>query len=62
MRLLYKYHIGSFVNLRVPEELKLEVRALAARENVDMSDIIIEAIKLYQEKHGKARILTEEVR
>ena len=36
------------LNLRVPEEVKHRVRILATRDRREMSDIVIEAIKLYE--------------
>jgi len=41
-------------NLRVPEELKHRLRILATRDRRDMSDIIIEAITLYEARFGAA--------
>ncbi len=40
------------LNLRVPPALKQRVRVLAARDNVSLSDIVVRAIALYEEKHG----------
>lgn len=42
------------LNLRVPEEVKDRVRILAARDRREMSDIVIEAIALYEERFGAA--------
>ena len=42
------------LNLRVPEEVKHRVRILAARDRREMSDIIIEAITLYEARYGGA--------
>ncbi len=42
------------LNLRVPEEIKDRVRILAARDRIEMSDVVIEAIGLYEEKYGAA--------
>jgi hypothetical protein len=42
------------LNLRVPEEVKDRVRILAARDRREMSDIVIEAIGLYEERFGAA--------
>ena len=40
------------LNLRVPPSIKKRVRMLAARDDVSLSDLIIEAIALYEDKHG----------
>jgi len=45
------------LNLRVPEELKHRVRILAARDRREMSEIVIEAIKLYEAHYGVAPVL-----
>jgi len=45
------------LNLRVPEEVKHRVRILAARDRREMSDIIIEAITLYEARYGAAPVL-----
>jgi predicted transcriptional regulator len=45
------------LNLRVPEEVKHRVRILAARDRREMSEIIIEAIKLYEARYGTAPVL-----
>ena len=45
------------LNLRVPEELKRRVRILAARDRREMSDIVIEAINLYEARYGAAPVL-----
>jgi hypothetical protein len=42
------------LNLRVPEEVKHRVRILAARDRREMSEIVIEAIELYEARHGAA--------
>ena len=42
------------LNLRVPEEVKDRVRILAARDRREMSEIVIEAIELYEARHGAA--------
>jgi predicted DNA-binding protein len=42
------------LNLRVPEEIKHRVRILAARDRREMSDIVIEAIELYEARYGAA--------
>ena len=45
------------LNLRVPEELKHRLRILATRDRREMSDIVIEAIKLYEDRYGAAPVL-----
>ncbi len=40
------------LNLRVPEEIKDRVRLLAARERIEMSQVVVEAIILYEAKYG----------
>lgn len=40
------------LNVRVPPSIKKRVRMLAARDDVSLSDLIIEAVKLYEDKHG----------
>ena len=42
------------LNLRVPQEAKDRLRLLAARDRRDMSQIVIEAIELYEKKFGAA--------
>jgi hypothetical protein len=42
------------LNLRVPEEVKDRVRILAARDRIEMSEIVIEGIALYEAKYGTA--------
>ena len=42
------------LNLRVPEGVKDRVRILAARDRREMSQIVIEAIELYEAKYGAA--------
>jgi hypothetical protein len=42
------------LNLRVPEELKYRLRILATRDRCEMSDIVIEAITLYETRYGAA--------
>lgn len=42
------------LNLRVPEDVKHRVRILAARDRREMSEIVIEAIELYEARHGAA--------
>jgi len=49
------------LNLRVPEEVKDRVRILAARDRIEMSDVVIEAIGLYEEKYGAAPKLERRV-
>ena len=45
------------LNLRVPEEVKHRVRILATRDRREMSDIVIEAITLYEARYGAAPVL-----
>jgi predicted DNA-binding protein len=45
------------LNLRVPEELKYRLRILATRDRREMSDIVIEAITLYEDRYGAAPVL-----
>ena len=45
------------LNLRVPEELKYRLRILATRDRREMSDIVIEAITLYEARFGAAPVL-----
>jgi hypothetical protein len=45
------------LNLRVPEEVKHRVRVLATRDRREMSDIVVEAIKLYETRYGAAPVL-----
>jgi hypothetical protein len=45
------------LNLRVPEEVKYRLRILATRDRCEMSDIVIEAIKLYEARYGAAPVL-----
>jgi hypothetical protein len=42
------------LNLRVPEEVKDRVRILAARDRIEMADVVIEAVRLYEDKYGAA--------
>src|SRR6516162_2264643 len=42
------------LNLRVPEELKYRLRILATRDRREMSDVVIEAITLYEARYGAA--------
>ena len=42
------------LNFRVPEDVKDRVRILAARDRIEMSDVVIEAIGLYEQKYGAA--------
>ncbi len=42
------------LNLRVPEDVKHRVRILATRDRREMSEIVIEAIKLYEARYGAA--------
>lgn len=49
-----KAAIMAQLNLRVPEEVKDRVRILAARDRIEMSEIVIEGIALYEAKYGAA--------
>lgn len=40
------------LNLRVPEEIKNRVRLLAARDGIEMSQVVTEAVALYEAKYG----------
>jgi hypothetical protein len=42
------------LNLRVPPTLKKRVRLLATRDDVSLSEVVIRAIALYEEKYGAA--------
>ena len=42
------------LNLRVPLTLKKRVRLLATRDDISLSEVIIRAVELYEEKHGAA--------
>ena len=42
------------LNLRVPEEVKDRVRILAARDRIEMADVVMEGISLYEAKYGAA--------
>ena len=42
------------LNLRVPLSLKKRVRLLATRDDISLSEVIIRAVALYEEKHGAA--------
>jgi hypothetical protein len=42
------------LNLRVPPDVKMRVRLLAARDGLSLSELIIRAIALYEEEHGAA--------
>ena len=45
------------LNLRVPQVVKDRVRILAARDRIEMSEVIMEAIELYEAKYGAAPTL-----
>ena len=45
------------LNLRVPQAVKDRVRILAARDRLEMSEVIMEAIDLYEAKFGRAPTL-----
>ena len=42
------------LNLRVPPDVKKRVRLLAARDGRSLSELVIRAVELYEEKHGAA--------
>ena len=42
------------LNLRVPFTLKKRVRLLATRDEISLSEVIIRAVALYEEKYGAA--------
>lgn len=42
------------LNLRVPPSTKKRVRLLATRDDISLSELIIRAVALYEEKHGAA--------
>ena len=42
------------LNLRVPSSAKRRVRVLAARDNVSLSELILRALELYEERFGRA--------
>ena len=45
------------LNLRVPQPVKDRVRILAARDRLEMSEVIMEAIELYEARYGQAPVL-----
>ncbi len=42
------------LNLRVPPDLKRRVRVLATRDDISLSEVVVRAVALYEEKHGPA--------
>ena len=42
------------LNLRVPPNLKKRIRLLATRDDISLSEVIIRAVELYEEKYGAA--------
>lgn len=42
------------VNVRVPATVKKKLRLMAARDNKGISDVILDAIALYEERYGQA--------
>lgn len=42
------------LNLRVPVAVKRRVRVLATRDNISLSEVIVRAVALYEERHGFA--------
>lgn len=49
-----KVEPSAQLNLRVPASTKKRVRVLAARDNLTLSEVVMRAIDLYEETHGKA--------
>lgn len=42
------------LNLRVPEKIKHRVRVLAVRDRITLSEVVVKAIELYEDKYGSA--------
>lgn len=42
------------INVRLPASVKKRVRLMAARDGIGISEVILRAIDLYEEKHGRA--------
>lgn len=42
------------INVRLPATVKKRVRLLAARDGVSISEVMLRAIELYEETHGRA--------
>ena len=42
------------LNVRVAPKLKTRIRMLAARDDLSLSEVIVRAVALYEEKHGSA--------
>ena len=42
------------LNLRVPASAKRRVKVLAARDNITASEVVLRALELYEERHGRA--------
>lgn len=42
------------VNVRVPASKKKRLRLLAARDGKGLADVLLEALDLYEERHGRA--------
>lgn len=42
------------LNVRVAPKLKTRIRLLAARDSISLSEVIVRAVALYEEKHGSA--------
>ena len=40
------------LNLRVPPDVKKRVRLVAARDGLSLSEVVLRALELYEEKHG----------
>lgn len=42
------------VNVRVPASKKKKLRLLAARDGKGLADVLLDALDLYEERHGRA--------
>lgn len=42
------------INVRLPASVKKRVRLMAARDGIGISEVVLRAIDLYEEKHGRA--------
>lgn len=42
------------INVRLPASVKKRVRLLAARDGVSISEVMLRAIDLYEQTHGRA--------
>ncbi len=41
------------LNARVPKGTKKRVRLMAARDGINLSDVVLEGLALYEAKHGR---------